>query len=234
MVSFIRTSRVLAGLFFLLFFVQKVSAQDKKLQTLAQLYNQGHYKIVYRKAGRLLMNPAYDQSKDPSKYRQLAALELAKNPNWAKRHAQELESMQKPTDSNMKVATQGSLQTQQLLKEAQKYIGVPYKTAGIDPSGFDCSGFTCYVFEKQGVKLPRRAMDQFNFCEAIDPEKATAGDLVFFTNGSQINHVGILISEKGAPKQMIHSSSSIGISIVEIETSSYWQTRIAGYGRVKK
>lgn len=232
--SFIRTKSALAGLFLLLFLVQKVSAQDNKLQTLAQLYSQGHYKLVYRKAGRLLMNPAYDQSPEPTKYRQLAALELAKNPNWAKRHALELEWMEKPADSNVKVTTQSSAQTQQLLNEAQKYIGVPYKTAGIDPSGFDCSGFTCYVFEKQGVKLPRRAMDQFNFCEAIEPEKATAGDLVFFTNGTQINHVGILISEKGAPKQMIHASSSIGISIVEIETSSYWQTRIAGYGRVKK
>lgn len=232
--SFIRTRRALVGLFFLLCLVQNVSAQDNKLQNLALLYKQGHYKLVYRKAGRLLMNPAYDQSKEPAKYRQLAALELAKNPNWAKRHALELEWMEKPTDSNVKLTTQGSAQTQQLLKEAQKYIGVPYKVAGMDPSGFDCSGFTCYVFEKQGVILPRRAMDQFDFCEAIDPEKASAGDLVFFTNGTQINHVGILISDKGAPKQMIHSSSSIGISIVELETSSYWQARIAGYGRVKK
>jgi len=210
-----------------------VAAQDNKLQTLAQLYSQGHYKLVYRKAGRLLMDPAYDQSKDPAKYRQLAALELAKNPNWAKRHALELEWMEKPTDANVKVTTQGSAQTQLLLKEAQKHIGVPYKVAGTDPTGFDCSGFTCYVFEKQGVKLPRRAMDQYSFCQVIDPEKAAAGDLVFFSDGNTVNHVGILISEKGAPKQMIHSSSSIGISIVDIETSTYWQTRIAGYGRVK-
>jgi cell wall-associated NlpC family hydrolase len=233
MVSFTRTKLALSGLFFLLSFGQKVAAQDNKLQTLAQLYSQGHYKLVYRKAGRLLMDPAYDQSKDPAKYRQLAALELAKNPNWAKRHALELEWMEKPTDANVKLTTQGSAQTQLLLKEAQKHIGVPYKVAGTDPTGFDCSGFTCYVFEKQGVKLPRRAMDQYSFCQVIDPEKAAAGDLVFFSDGNTVNHVGILISEKGAPKQMIHSSSSIGISIVDIETSTYWQTRIAGYGRVK-
>jgi cell wall-associated NlpC family hydrolase len=233
MVSFTRTKLALSGLFFLLSLGQKVAAQDNKLQTLAQLYSQGHYKLVYRKAGRLLMDPAYDQSKDPAKYRQLAALELAKNPNWAKRHALELEWMEKPTDANVKLTTQGSAQTQLLLKEAQKHIGVPYKVAGTDPTGFDCSGFTCYVFEKQGVKLPRRAMDQYSFCQVIDPEKAAAGDLVFFSDGNTVNHVGILISEKGAPKQMIHSSSSIGISIVDIETSTYWQTRIAGYGRVK-
>lgn len=233
MVSFTRTKLALSGLFFLFSLGQKVAAQDNKLQTLAQLYRQGHYKLVYRKAGRLLMNPAYDQSKEPAKYRQLAAEELAKNPKWVKRHAQELAWIQNPVHTSTKLNSQVDFQTQKLLKEAQKHIGVPYKAAGADPLGFDCSGFTCYVFEKQGVKLPRRAMDQQIFCQAIDPENAATGDLVFFSDGTEVNHVGILISEKGAPKQMIHSSSSIGVSIVDIETSTYWKTRIAGYGRVK-
>lgn len=225
--------KVFGFIFFFFGFHASLFAQKSMEQKLDLLMAQGHFKIVYRKAGRLLMDPSYDQSELPVKYRQLAAQELAKNPIWAKRH--EWSSWSSPTTSTPAAQVlKGSEQAQKLLNEAQKHIGVPYKEAGTDPTGFDCSGFTCYVFEKQGVKLPRRAMDQFKFCEAIDPEKATAGDLVFFTNGSQINHVGILISEKGAPKQMIHSSSSIGISIVEIETSSYWQTRIAGYGRVKK
>jgi cell wall-associated NlpC family hydrolase len=47
-----------------------------------------------------------------------------------------------------------------------------------------------------------------------------------------VNHVGILTSAKNEPKQMIHASSSIGISIVNIEQSTYWQGRIVGYGRV--
>jgi cell wall-associated NlpC family hydrolase len=233
MVSFMPIKKVFGFIFFFFGFHASLFAQKSMEQKLDLLMAQGHFKIVYRKAGRLLMDPSYDQSELPVKYRQLAAQELAKNPIWAKRH--EWSSWSSPTTSTPAAQVlKGSEQAQKLLNEAQKHIGVPYKEAGTDPTGFDCSGFTCYVFEKQGVKLPRRAMDQFKFCEAIDPEKATAGDLVFFTNGSQINHVGILISEKGAPKQMIHSSSSIGISIVEIETSSYWQTRIAGYGRVKK
>jgi len=168
----------------------------------------------------------------------LAAQELAKNPIWAKRHILELEWMSRPA-VNPSVKTQGnqgtqsSAKTQQLLKEAQKHLGVPYKEAGIDPTGFDCSGFTCYVFEQNGVSLPRRAADQYTFCQKIDPEDAQAGDLVFFSNGTQINHVGILISEKGALKQMIHSSSSLGISIVELETSAYWKPKVVGYGRIK-
>ncbi|MEY4895011.1 MAG: hypothetical protein RL751_1836 [Bacteroidota bacterium] len=184
------------------------------------------------------MDPAYDHSDIPAKYRQLAALELAKNPIWAKRHALELEWMPRTTEntavnSGINQGAQSTLKTEKLLIEAQKHIGVPYKEAGMDPTGFDCSGFTCYIFEQNGVSLPRRAAAQYAYCQKIDPEEAHAGDLVFFSNGTQINHVGILISEKGALKQMIHSSSSLGISIVEIETSAYWKPKVVGYGRIK-
>lgn len=123
---------------------------------------------------------------------------------------------------------------QAIVAEAQQHLGVSYLTAGADPAGFDCSGFTSYVFDKEGVTLPRRAVEQYEFAVKITPEDAQIGDLVFFSNGGEVNHVGILISERGAPKQMIHSSSSIGISIVDIENSSYWNSRVAGYGRVLK
>lgn len=229
--------------FYLLFFLIaslsfSLRAQKSMEQKLDVLLSQGHYKLVYRKAKRLAQNPAYDKSELPEKYRQLAAQELAKNPIWAKRHALELEWMPRTTENTavntgIKQGTQSSAKTQKLLNEAQKHLGVPYKEAGIDPTGFDCSGFTCYVFEQNGVSLPRRAAEQYTFCQKIDPEEAHAGDLVFFSNGTQINHVGILISEKGALKQMIHSSSSLGISIVELETSAYWKPKVAGYGRIR-
>ena len=229
--------------FYLLFFLIaslsfSLRAQKSMEQKLDVLLSQGHYKLVYRKAKRLAQNPAYDKSELPEKYRQLAAQELAKNPIWAKRHALELEGMPRTTENTavntgIKQGTQSSAKTQKLLNEAQKHLGVPYKEAGIDPTGFDCSGFTCYVFEQNGVSLPRRAADQYTFCQKIDPEEAHAGDLVFFSNGTQINHVGILISEKGELKQMIHSSSSLGISIVELETSAYWKPKVAGYGRIR-
>ncbi len=229
-------------LYLLFFLISGLSfslrAQKSVEQKLDVLLSQGHYKLVYRKAKRLAQNPAYDQSNVPAKYRQLAAQELAKNPIWAKRHALELEWMPRTTENTavnagIKQGTQSSAKTQKLLNEAQKHLGVPYKEAGLDPTGFDCSGFTCYVFEQNGVSLPRRAAEQYTYCQKIDPEEAHAGDLVFFSNGTQINHVGILISEKGALKQMIHSSSSLGISIVELETSAYWKPKVVGYGRIR-
>jgi len=114
---------------------------------------------------------------------------------------------------------------------AKKQLGVPYVSAGDNPSGFDCSGFTTYVMNNAGVKLPRRAKDQYEVSQKIKEKDAQIGDLVFFSNGTEISHVGIIISELGKPKTMIHASSSKGISIVEIDSSNYWKPRVAGYGR---
>jgi cell wall-associated NlpC family hydrolase len=233
MVNFMPTKKFFFFIVIFFGFNASLLAQKSVEQKLDVLLAQGHFKMVYRRAGRLMMDPAYDQSQFPAKYRQLAAQELAKNPVWAKRHASELDEMPKPSTTQTAQGFKGSVQTQKLLQEAQRHLGVPYKEAGMDPSGFDCSGFTCYVFESSGVTLPRRAADQYAFCQKITPEEARAGDLVFFSNGGQVNHVGILISEKGTAKQMIHSSSSVGISVVELETSTYWKPKIVGYGRIK-
>ncbi len=141
-------------------FVSRVNAQDNKLRTLAQLYDQGYYKMVYRKAVRMLANPTYDNAIEPAKYKELAASELAKNTKWAKRHLGANQRFNQSKDAPPKPSKQLDFQSSQLLQEAQKYIGVPYKWADTDPSGFDCSGFTYYLFEKQGITLPRRASDQ--------------------------------------------------------------------------
>jgi cell wall-associated NlpC family hydrolase len=123
-----------------------------------------------------------------------------------------------------------SKERNELIDIAKKQLGVPYLSAGIDPSGFDCSGFTSFVLQQYGENIPRRAADQFEACVKLSEDEAQIGDMVFFSNGGEVNHVGILINEKGQAKTMIHASSSKGISIVEIETSAYWKPRIVGYG----
>jgi peptidoglycan endopeptidase LytE len=117
-----------------------------------------------------------------------------------------------------------------MVKFAQNQLGVPYVTAGESPSGFDCSGFTCYIMASTGRKIPRRAKDQYDASIKLKPNQAKMGDLVFFSNGGDISHVGMLINEPGKSKKMIHASSSKGISIVEIESSDYWNKRLVGYG----
>ncbi len=121
-----------------------------------------------------------------------------------------------------------------LITEAKKYIGTPYVWAGEDPAGFDCSGFTQYVYSKNNKTIPRRAEEQYKASVKIKQRNATKGDLVFFNNGSGVSHVGMIISEKGAPLTMIHASSSKGIVITNIEESEYWLKRLYGFGTFVK
>lgn len=287
-------------LIFFCWFASRAAAQNIRFDRLEQFFDQGYFKLVYRKSKQLLNDPTYDYSMLPNYYKAISILELAQQNKWQKRHESELNwamshllDLQKQrkgqqlilahrtelealytdithhiaalteakssTDrdtwvqfstaffADFKGAPKNKLQLpsysnsalqlqkqQAIVNEAQLHLGVCYLTAGTDPAGFDCSGFTTYVFAKQGVQLPRRALDQYEFATKITAEEAQLGDLVFFSNGGEVNHVGILISEKGAPKQMIHSSSSIGISIADIENSAYWKGRVAGYGRVLK
>ena len=129
-----------------------------------------------------------------------------------------------------KETTVSSKQRNEIVEYAKKQIGVPYVWSGVDPSGFDCSGFTGYVFKNFEKSIPRRAVDQENQSVKVKQKNAQKGDLVFFDNGSGVSHVGIIVSEKGAPLQMIHASSSKGVIITDITQSDYWLQRIYSFG----
>jgi peptidoglycan DL-endopeptidase CwlO len=118
----------------------------------------------------------------------------------------------------------------EIIITAKKQLGTPYVWAGESPEGFDCSGFTSYVMDKNGSKLPRRAVDQYNDAPKVKAKNAQKGDLVFFDNGSGVSHVGIVVSELGEPLVMIHSSSSKGVIITDVTKSEYWTKRIKGFG----
>ena len=117
-----------------------------------------------------------------------------------------------------------------IISAAKQHIGTPYKWAGNTPSGFDCSGFICYVMKEQGVDLPRRSSDQYTQSKKLKQKNVQMGDLVFFNNGSGVSHVGIVVSQQGEPIVMIHSSSSKGVIITNIEQSEYWMKRLHGFG----
>jgi cell wall-associated NlpC family hydrolase len=120
-----------------------------------------------------------------------------------------------------------------VISVGKTFLGIPYRWGGVRENGFDCSGLIKYIFDWFDLRLPRTSREMVNYGQYVSRDELQKGDLVFFSNGTQINHVGILISDKGARKQMIHASSSIGISVVVIDDSAYWSARVAGYGRIK-
>ena len=111
-----------------------------------------------------------------------------------------------------------------ILKDAEKYIGTPYKYGGNTSSGFDCSGFTVKVFSENDLQLPRRSVDQSTTGKKIDVRSAKPGDLLFFatSGGSKVSHVGIVhdIGSDGEIK-FIHASTSKGVTISSLN-EKYW------------
>jgi len=276
-------------------FVSDFFAQVPQFDKLEQLYDQQHYKMVYRKANFLLDNPTFDYSHVPLYYKTITSLQLCRSDKWRKKHSQSFDhaiaafEKIKATSKGLKLlaaheqelamlkvdlyawladlnrrkekdlsyffetkiaaifkglvltvsATEfvwmapsnKSLESRvSVIEFAKKYIGVPYVWAGESPSGFDCSGFTSFVLANYNVALPRRAKDQYEAAVKVSAELAQYGDLVFFSNGGEVSHVGILVSAAGKEKVMIHASSSKGITFDKIDGSSYWEKRLVGFG----
>jgi len=85
-----------------------------------------------------------------------------------------------------------------VVADAEKYLGVPYRWGGTDPStGLDCSGLTQRVYADMGITLPRTASQQATAGTAVASiDQARPGDLVFFDYSSSrpgVDHVGIYI-----------------------------------------
>lgn len=100
---------------------------------------------------------------------------------------------------------------------AKQFLGNPYVYGGTSlTNGTDCSGFTMSVYAHFGYSIPRTSRDQSNAGVAVDFNNIQPGDLVFYTNGSSVNHVAMYIGGG----QVIHASNpSTGIR------TSYWKYR---------
>lgn len=277
-----------------------VSAQNPKFDKLEMLFEQGHYKRVYRQSNRLLDKPEYDYSLLPKYYKSLSLFQLSQNDYWRIRnqnalddaiqlfrevkedpasavlfdaHMYELQWVKSDllswaTDLNRLGLREDFLKVQKAVDElfngvesmepkepviipddvdstiniseldtrgqvveiAKKYIGVPYVWAGNTPEGFDCSGFTGYVMKEVGKSVPRISADQYADSRRIKRKNVKPGDLVFFSNGSKVSHVGIVISNGTEPLRMIHASTSKGVIITDVDSSNYWEQRVHGFG----
>ena len=117
-----------------------------------------------------------------------------------------------------------------IVEFAYKHVGVKYRSGGNDPNGFDCSGFVSFVFNEFKIDLPRISGDQQKKAVPLKVLDVQPGDLVFFANGANVNHVGIVVENKNGIVTMIHASSSKGIAVTEINTSNYWNNRVHSYG----
>jgi cell wall-associated NlpC family hydrolase len=79
-----------------------------------------------------------------------------------------------------------------VLAMAAALRGRPYQYGASGPSAFDCSGFTRYVFgHALGRSLVHNAAAQYADSLKLARSAVRPGDLVFYTSGGWVYHVGI-------------------------------------------
>lgn len=89
-----------------------------------------------------------------------------------------------------------------MIKEAEKYLGMPYVWGGSSPStSFDCSGFVCWVINNcgNGWNVGRTTANGLRGkCSYVSLGDAKPGDLIFFEktyNTTGASHVGIYVGD---------------------------------------
>ena len=161
-------------------------------------------------------------------------------------------------------ATSAAKQKKMVSKIRQDYInyalslqGVPYVYGGKTPRGFDCSGFVKYSI-REGLKeymtvenekafasilKARSAQEFYDVCSHINEHEREPGDLIFFTNGSRVNHIGIYLGKyhsvsgknpdlegKRVFISAVSDGPKTGVVIRPID-ERYWKSHFYGYGR---
>lgn len=97
-------------------------------------------------------------------------------------------------------------------------IGRRYRFGGTGEGGFDCSGLAFYVHAREGVALPRTALEQSRGGTRIDRGGLRAGDLVFFRfTGAEVDHVGVYVGGG----EFVHAPGS-GDTVRRVPLAAPW------------
>ncbi len=122
-----------------------------------------------------------------------------------------------------------------IVLEAIKHEGKPYKYGADGPDKFDCSGFTRYVYlVATGYELPHSSSMQAELGKEIIQKDALPGDLVFFGNPKtrHISHTGIVLKIIGDEVTGVIHCTNSGVTIDTEEKASWtkhWKSKIVKF-----
>ncbi len=118
-----------------------------------------------------------------------------------------------------------STSADEIIKTAQKYLGVPHCMGGTTLKCMDCSGLLVTVFAKYNIHLPHNSEEQARYGKIISSmDDLVKGDLVFFIRSYRthtfITHSGIYVGND----KFIHASSKNGVTITSLD-DPWWKDK---------
>lgn len=130
------------------------------------------------------------------------------------------------TPLNIPIPEQGNTRA---ALDALQLQGHPYVYGGKSPQeGFDCSGLVVYVYNQQGLKLPRTTQSLVRQLPGVQPELRQPGDLLFFNTEKPYSHVGIYVGND----DFVHAASArTGRVMVSSLRNPYWRERFMAVRR---
>ncbi|SFV57037.1 Invasion associated protein p60 [hydrothermal vent metagenome] len=128
--------------------------------------------------------------------------------------------------------SRSSSKSSKITSLAKKKLGRRYVWGATgEKNTFDCSGFTTYVYKKNGINLPRRAIAQSKYGKYVSRKNLKKGDLVFFDTSKRhrgyVNHVGIYLGNG----KFIHASSAKKKVIITSLNKKFYSQRYKGARR---
>jgi cell wall-associated NlpC family hydrolase len=126
-----------------------------------------------------------------------------------------------------------SPKSKRIIELAKKKLGKRYVWGAVGQRNtFDCSGLTTYVCKANGIRIPRRAIEQSKYGKYVPRDKLQPGDLVFFDTSKRrkgyVNHVGIYIGNG----KFIHASSAKKKVVITSLDKPFYSQRFKGARRV--
>lgn len=116
---------------------------------------------------------------------------------------------------------------------ARKFLGMPYTWGGASSYGYDCSGFTQMLMRQRGYRLPRDASVQAAWTGLVPVEKSDLkpGDLLYFgSSAERITHTGMYIGDGQFINATTHETPMVRIDNLN---DPYWAKLLVAARRTK-
>ena len=116
------------------------------------------------------------------------------------------------------------------LRTAIAQKGDPYAYGAAGPNRFDCSGLTYFSFRRAGFsRIPRTSSAQAHFARHISRGAMKRGDLMFFTDGGGVYHVGVFAGWGHGRRLVLHAPySGTRVRTDRVWTNSWFPGTLRG------